>query len=80
MQTEKSDTERLNWLIQNSALDNSEGSPIVLVVTTQAVAKCFGTHLPEYRNAVLDFIDARMPPNDQELSHRRLATSTAQRN
>jgi len=54
------DTDRLNWLIQHSALDDREGSPIQLVVTTRAVATCAGTHLPEYHAAVRSCIDAHL--------------------
>lgn len=48
---------RLDWLIENSALDDREGLPIQLIVTQEAVEKCGGTWLPEYRCAVRQAID-----------------------
>ena len=54
------DTDRLNWLILHSALDDSEDKPIQLVVTERAVEKCHGTHLPEYHAAVRAAIDKAM--------------------
>lgn len=59
------DSDRLRWLIQNSALDDSERCPIQLIVTTRAVATCAGTHLPKYHADVRAAIDAAMSrPND----------------
>jgi len=73
------DTERLNWLLQNSGLSpaDCEGQTIFLVVTEAAVKKCAGTHLPEYQQDVRDAIDALMSPIVK--AHLPLAAPSGQR-
>ena len=58
----RTDTQRLNWLLESSGLDPSdcEGQAVYLIVTRAAVQKCADTHGLEYHAAVRAVIDAAM--------------------
>lgn len=56
----KRDSDRFQWLMLNSTIPEDLDKEIQLVVTKKAVAKCHGTHLPEYQTAVREAIDYEM--------------------
>jgi hypothetical protein len=66
------DTERLNWVIGQSILNARQykGEPIALIVTEEAVRKCYGVWTDKYKEDVRFAIDAAIDKERRKSSDR----------